>query len=425
MRGNEPIAAADLVLPARSTFRLLTDRLFGPFWFGKLLSTAGIWVHNVVAAIVAFQLTGSAFVVGAVSAAQFLPQLFLAPASGALADRGSPRRQIIVGRVVSGAGSFGLAIVLAARGMEGMPDAWPVVLSAGVVGLGFVIGGPALHALLPTLVRGGDELPRAVALNNLPPTIGRAAGPMLGTGLLVTAGPAAAFAFAAATNWLFAIVLAVLPLPRRHAVPSRDTTTIRRGLSYLRTDRHIRLVLTGVLAIGVGADPSITLMPAVSRGLGHGEDLVGLLVTCFGVGAAMVFPMLGPLGRRVGFASLGVTGLICLGAATAFTGLAGRPAVAALAMLVAGAGFSLAVTGFTTELYTRVPPAFRGRMMAFWSMAFLGSRPGAALVNGALADATSTTAALLTNGGFVLAVAAVIGAGIRHSSREALDLRSK
>jgi hypothetical protein len=73
----------DVAAPVRGSLGLLTDRVFGPFFVGKLLSTAGIWIHNIVAAILAFQLTRSAFVVGLVSVAQFLPQLLFAPLSAA------------------------------------------------------------------------------------------------------------------------------------------------------------------------------------------------------------------------------------------------------------------------------------------------------------------------------------------------------
>src|SRR5690606_2152555 len=71
--------------PPRGSLRLLIDPLYGPFWFGKVLSTIGMWVHNVAAAIVTYQLTRSTTMVAAVSIAQFVPQLLFAPLSGASA----------------------------------------------------------------------------------------------------------------------------------------------------------------------------------------------------------------------------------------------------------------------------------------------------------------------------------------------------
>ena len=92
--------ALDTSPQPRSSYRLMVDPVFGPFLWGKVVSSAGIWIHNIVAAIVAFEITGSTFVVGLVSAVQFGPQLFLAPLSGKLADRGNAVLQIVVGRLL-------------------------------------------------------------------------------------------------------------------------------------------------------------------------------------------------------------------------------------------------------------------------------------------------------------------------------------
>lgn len=399
--------------PPRGSLAVLRDPVFGPFWVGKLLSTAGIWVHNVVAAIVTYQLTGSALLVGAVSVAQFLPQLLFAPLTGAMADRGDPRRQLVLGRVITAVGSGGLTLAVALVGVDGLPGAWPIIASAGVVGVGFVIGGPAMHSLLPTLVR-HSELATAVALNHLPPTIARAAGPMLGTFLLVGAGPTVAFGFTFATNVVYALVLLALPLHRPREQLTRRDGAVRVGFAHLRTDPAVGFLLLAVLALGFGADPVVTLTPALSDALGHGEALVGVFASGFGIGAALVFPLLGIGRRRLGLTGLAGLGLGCVATGMAMAALAAVAWVAVAGMVVAGTGFSFSLTGLTTQLYDRVPERLRGRVMALWSMAFLGSRPVAAAVNGAIADATSAGTALLCTAGLVAAVAIVSVTGVRR-----------
>src|SRR5690554_2520356 len=101
---------------ARSAIRLLADSTVGPYVAAKLGSAIAVWIHNVVAAIVVFELSGSAVLVGAVSIAQFIPQVLLAPSMGALADRGNRRLQVAVGRLTMAAGSATLAVVLAYSG---------------------------------------------------------------------------------------------------------------------------------------------------------------------------------------------------------------------------------------------------------------------------------------------------------------------
>jgi MFS family permease len=400
-RNRTPPSHAATVPPApRGSFRLLADPVFGPFFVGKLLSTAGIWIHNVVAAILAFELSGSAFVVGLVSVAQFGPQLIFAPLSGAMADRGDRRRQVVLGRVIAAAGSGGLALWIAVVGVDGLPGAWPVVAAALVVGIGFVVGGPAMNALIPALVR-PNELAGAVALNSVPFTIARAGGPAIGAVVAASAGPATAFAIAAATNLLFVAILVPLRV-RSRAETSGGDRRVRAGLAYLRQDRAILLLLVGVGAIGIGADPVITLTPSLSAGFGQGSTLVGVFASSFGVGAGAAFLILGTLRRRIGLPRLGTLGLVLLAAGTAATGLAPTPAIAIGALLVGGAGMTMSLTSLSTQLQQRLPDELRGRVMALWSVAFLGSRPVAAAVNGAVADALTPLVALLC-------VAAVVG----------------
>ncbi len=397
----DPAAPSD-VAAARGPWRLLADPVFGPFFAGKLLSTAGIWIHNIVAAILAFELSGSAFVVGLVSVAQFGPQLLFAPLSGALADRGDRRRQLILGRLIAALGSGGLGVTLLVLGVDGMPGAWPVVLAALVVGVGFVVGGPAMNALIPSLVR-PNELANAVALNSIPFTIARAGGPAIGALIAATTGPALAFGIAALTNLVFAVILVPLNIQARAARNDGDRR-VRAAFAYLRRDRGIALLLIGVGVIGVGADPVITLTPSLSAGFGAGSTLVGVFASSFGVGAGLAFVVLGRLRLWLGLPRLSVLGLGLL--ATGLLGAAASPTPGAVivAFGIGGAGMTCSLTGLSTQLQARLPDALRGRVMALWSVSFLGSRPLAAAGNGALADATSANLTMVV-------VAAIVVAG--------------
>ncbi|MFP4635633.1 MAG: MFS transporter [Nitriliruptoraceae bacterium] len=389
----------------RGSFRLLVDPVFGPFFVGKLLSTAGIWIHNIVAAILAYELSGSAFVVGLVSVLQFGPQLLFAPLSGSMADRGDRRRQVVLGRLIAMAGSGGLALWIALVGVDGLPGPWPVIGTALVVGIGFVVGGPAMNALIPSLVR-KDELATAIALNSVPFTLARATGPAIGALVAASFGAATAFGIAAASNLLFAVLLMNLRIRSRPATPEGRDTRVRAGIAYLGEDRAILLLLVGVAAIGVGADPVITLTPSLSAAFGEGSRFVGPFASSFGVGAGLAFAGLTPLRRRLGLPRLGVTGLVLLALGIASAGVSPTPTAAIAAFVVGGAGMTMALTSMSTQLQERVPDELRGRVMALWSVAFLGSRPLAAGLNGATADALSPTVAFL--GVAVLVAAAVV-----------------
>jgi MFS family permease len=396
--------------PSRGPIRLLADPVFGPFFAGKLLATGGVWIHNIVAAILAYELSGSAFVVGLVSVAQFAPQLLLAPITGAAADRGNRTKQVVIGRFINVAGSGGLAVVLIVAGPDGLTDAWLVIASALVVGIGFVIGGPAMNALIPSLVH-EDELAAAVALNSVPFTLARATGPAIGALVAVTYSPAVAFLIAAATNLIFAVILLLLPIVERHRDAASQDRRMRAGWLYMREQPTVQLLLIGVTAVGIGADPVLTLTPALSASFGAGATLVGAFASAFGVGAGAVFVVLGVLRRRIGLENSGALGLTALALGTALAGLAATPPLALAAFALAGAGMTTSLTAFSTLIQQVLPEGLRGRVMALWSMAFLGSRPLAAAINGAIADATTVRTAHLV----VAVVVAMFAVWVRPS----------
>ncbi len=383
--------------PPRGSLKLLVDPIFGPFFAAKVLSSGGFWIYSIVAAILAYELSGSAFVVGMVSVAQFGPQLLFGPISGAIADRADRRHLLVAGRLLVTAAAAAMATWIWLVGVDGLPGAWPIVLTAFVTGLGYAIGGPAENAMIPALVRPG-ELSPAVALNTVPPTVARAAGPAVGALVAAAFGPASAFAIAAAANLVFALVVLPLKIQSRAESRAGADMRVRAGLAYLGRDRTSLLLLSGVAAIGVGADPVITLTPSVADGFGQGSTLVGILASAFGVGAGIAFVGLTWLRGRLGLSRLGTTGLGLLAAGIACAGLSPTPALAVTSLGVGGFGMTLALTSLTTQLQERLPDDLRGRVMALWLVAWVGSRPLAAAVNGGLADATAPVVSFVTVG---------------------------
>lgn len=398
--------------PTRSFRHLLADRAFGPFFVGKLLSTAGVWIYNIVGAILVHDLTGSAFLVGLVSVMQFGPQLLLAPLSGAVADRMDRLVLLVVGRLVVATGSGGLAAwIWLVGGPEGLPGVWPIVLAAGVVGVGFVIVAPSQHALLPNLVR-RNELASAIELTAIPPTLARAGGPAVGAMVAVSFGPAVAFLLASLANLVAAGVLSTITVDGRPDHRQASDRSIRAGFQHLRVDPVIVRLLAGVAAVAVAGDPIVTLTPSLSNQLGHGAALVGTFASSFGTGAVIAFIGLRALRERIGQAWMATGGLLLMAGGNAAAGVGETPLPVILSLATAGAGMTLTFTSLSTQIQARVPDVLRGRVMALWSIAFIGSRPIGAAVDGAVADATSVGTAFQ-----VLALAIVATAWTCRPSR--------
>lgn len=395
-----PLDAAGAPVP-RSLLRIAVDPVFGPFFVGKLLANVGIWIFNIATVILVFDSTGSPLLVGLVSVMLFAPQVLLVTVSGAVADRANRKLQLLAGRLLCTAGTLTIWLLLWVGGES--PPTWAVMAAVATVGVGFTVGGPAMQAMLPSLVR-ARETPKAVALDNFSFAIGRAFGPAVGGVMAVTVGLTWAFAVSTVLHVVFGVVVATLP-SGDHPRGASDDTSIRAGLAYVARRPAIAAVLLGVTAIGIGADPAITLAPSLASQVGGGADLVGTFASAFGLGAFVAFFPQSLLTRRLGSERLASIGLLCLAAGAVVLIGATATWLAVLAFGLAGVGMTLALTALGTELYARVPSAFRGRVMALWLLGFMGSRPLAAGLNGVLADVLSVGSALAVTAVLVLGAA--------------------
>lgn len=385
----------------RGPVGLMIDVRFGGMFWGKFLSSGALWAHSIVAVIVVFEATGSALTVGIVTGAMALPQLLLSPLSGTWADRGDAARQMIVGRLVCAVASGGLA-----TGLWWRPDAGEreltivVVASALLLGFGFLIGGPAMQSMIPLVIRPG-ELPAAMALNTAPAMAGRIVGPTWGAFSVIHLGPALTMAVAAALQLTFALILVLIRLPR----PAKRTDvdySVRGGLRYVRRDRVMLLALMAAAATGFGSEPFITLAPATADALGAGTAFVGLLATSFGIGAAGGLLTITLLSRRLDHAWSTSSGIWLMFMGLAGTALAAGEIVSLVSYGVAGFGFSWGMTGVSIVIQARAPGHLRGRVMALWTMGFVGARPVAAAFSGLVAEATSVRTAYATVAGLLV-----------------------
>jgi MFS family permease len=399
--------------PAR-TRRELVWTPVGALAAGKVLATLAVWTSIVAGAILVFQLTGSALIVGLVSVAQFTPQLLLTPLSGARADHSDRFVQVMVGTVVTALGSLGLTVWAVTLGFTVERDAYVMIAAAGLVGLGFSIQGPAQSALLPSLVR-RNELADALALSSLPIVVARSIGPAVGATLYLATGPLVTFGVSLLLHLMFLVLLAslrrrVVLAPRQQRVGA--DRRVRAAIAYLRRSPRTVLQILGVGIIGVAVDPVTTLTPSLADVLGMPSSFVGTLASSFGLGAAAGFVVLSRVRLRYGIMRLGAIGLAVMGVGMLLAGVAPTAGIAVAGYAAGGVGMTFSLNSFTTLVQSDVPDALRGRVMALWSMAFLGSRPITAVLTGSLTDLVGVRSALTLS-----AVTVLVGAWATRGSR--------
>lgn len=391
---------------ASSFAALLRDRVFAPFFFANSLSNTGNWFQNVAAGIVVYDLTGSNTAVGAVSIVQFIATLLLTPWMGGVTDRVNRRHMLLAGQTIAFVGASALAVTVIVVGVDGLPGPWPIYAATAVIGLGAATILPSLQAVVPSLVERRD-LDRAIALNSMTFNIARSIGPIAAGATVAALGAEWAFGINALTFVPLLVVL-LLIRPRGEVEPDGDASTgVGEGVRWIRDHPAVIAVLAATLVVGWTSDPFSTLMPALAESLGGGDATVGLLVGSFGLGAALTAPWFDRVKGLVGRERIVPTslGIVTLGLAT--VALAPVTPVALAGAAVSGSGFLLGVTGTNSELQQAMPEHLRGRVMAWWSVAFLGCRPIAAVVDGAIADLTDVRVAIGVSAAVALTGAAV------------------
>jgi MFS family permease len=384
-----------------AALRLIGHRNFGPYFIGNASSATGTWFQNLAASLFVYRHTHSPFLLGVLQFATFIPVLLLAPWAGSAADRFDRRRLVLWSQLCATA----LAALLAGLAWAGLaPVAVVITVSLGL-GVVSAFSAPAAQALIADLVP-REEIQSAVALNSMTYNLARAVGPALAALSVRKLGIPASFAINSGSYLvLVAGVLLVQPAVREFA--RRGEASLRESLRLLREQPHLLGFLLIVTAVGFGSDPINTESPAFAHAFHRPDTDAGYVIGAFGAGAVLAAFALA--GRTAGTRRRMATTLALLGFGV--IGFAASPwlGLGFVFLAVAGFGYLASNTHATSRLQLDVDIAQRGRIMALWSVAFLGLRPLASLTDGAIAGAFGVRAA-----GVVLALPALAGAGAIH-----------
>lgn len=381
----------------------LRHRSFALLWAGAFTSNVGTWMETVGVGILVTTTTHQASWTGLVAAAAFIPNAFLGPLGGALADR-LPRRRVLLTTTAVQTALAGTLTLLAATDTAHPGVVVLIVLGAGCA---MAIGFPSYMALLPDLVP-RDDLPGAVALSSAQWNLGRVIGPAL-AGVVIGFG-GFEWAFGLNTLSFLAVIAVVLSLRLPPPAPVQEASifaSIRAGARYARADPGLRVVISYMALNSLLAAPFIALVPAVAlKVFGNGDFGTALLVTAQGVGAVLMGLSLGPLFARFGSRRVlvGVLG----GLPIALVAYAAAPNLAVGVVTIFAVGFLYlgALSSFTTIAQLRAPAELRGRVLSLL-MVLLGTLyPLGSVLQGAIADRVGLR--VTTAGAAVLMAAALL-----------------
>ena len=364
-----------------STLRLIASRNFGLYFVGNAASASGTWFQNLAASLYIFEQTHSPFLLGVLQFGNFVPVLLLAPWGGSAADRFDRKRLLILTQVLATLVGAALAILTFA-GHASVPLVMGCAVALGVIS---AFSAPAGMSMPADLVE-REDLPAAVALNSVTYNLARAIGPTL-AGLCVDQfGYAVSFSINAA-SYLFLALAMLLVTPNARKLATRAESRLRESLRIARAQPRLLAFLLIVAAVGFASDPVNTESPAFAHAFGVGEDdlriFSGLIVGAFGAGAICAAFLLA--GRAVTSRRRMVVTLSTLSVGIAGFALSPALWLGFVFLAVAGFGYLASNTAATSQLLLGVDDSQRGRIMALWSVAFIGLRPVASLADGAIA----------------------------------------
>jgi MFS family permease len=388
--------------------RALANRNYRLYFAGQAISLVGTWMQQVAMSWVVYQLNHSSFQLSIVLFAGQIPSLFLSPLAGVLVDRYNRHRVLLLTQSLA----MVQALLLALLTWTGRIDVWQLILLSLFLGLVNAFDMTTRQAFLSEMVNRREDLGNAIALNSSIVNGARLIGPTLAGFILAQTSADVCFLL----NGLSYLAVLLALLAMRMDKPSRPRAAaplwqgFQEGFRYVSGFAPIRILLLLLgLSSMTGMSYAVLLPEFTVRRLEGDARTLAFLTAASGLGAlagalflASRKSVLG-LGRWlfVALTLLGL-GLVAFAAVSHFT-----PAL--FVLFVIGFGMMVQMASSNTLLQTISAEDKRGRVMSFYTMAFLGMAPLGSLLTGTLAAWLGPQITLLINGSLCLGGAAFFG----------------
>ena len=371
---------------ASHIWRALRHRNFRLFFGGQTISLIGTWMTRIATSWLVYRLTGSALLLGTVSFAGQIPTFLVAPFAGVWVDRLN-RRQVLVWTQTL---SMIQSLLLAALTFSGHITIGLILFLSVMQGVVNAFDMPARQAFMMEMVGDRADLGNAIAINSSMVNVARLIGPSL-AGMLIAA---------TSEGWCFlidgisyiAVIASLLMMQLNATAVLRKATSmlteLKEGWSYVAGFLPIRTILMLFAVISLMGMPFVVLMPIFAvKVLNGGPHTLGFLMGAMGVGA--LASALSLAARR---SVRGLIRMIPIAAAVFGVGLIGFGLshvfwLSMVMALVAGMGMMQGMAASNTVIQTLVTEDKRGRVMSYYTMAFMGMAPFGSLLAGTLAHA--------------------------------------
>jgi len=400
----------------RDTFRSLHNRNYRLYFVGQTISVSGLWMQQLAQAVLILRLThNNGTALGLVTAFQFLPMLFLGAWGGVIADRFDKRKLLYGTQIAAGILALALGIVVSA----GAAAVWNVYLMSVLLGFVNVVDNPARQTFVLEMV-GREDLPNAVSLNSVVMNSSRIVGPAIGALLIKGFGIAPCFYINSVSYVGVLVALSMMNTSLLQQLPrvERAKGQLRAGLRYAWSERLVRTPLLMMAVIGTLAFNFQVVIPLIAtKTFGSDAGGIGLLLSTMGAGA-----VLGGLAvatrRGVSYRRL-ITLAMLMGVSILAAAAAPTLATECVAIFAMGASAFAFIATANTTIQLTAAPEMRGRVMALYAIAFLGSTPIGGPIVGWVSQQFGPRAGFALGGVAAIVATAVAGWSIaRHREGE-------
>jgi MFS family permease len=355
----------------RQVISSLRQRNYRLYFFGQLVSVAGTWMQTVAQSFLVLGLTHSGTQLGLTTAARFVPIFVFGPLGGLFADRMDKQRVLQVTQALSGLLAATFAVLIATHSIQ----LWMVYVLAVALGGVNVFDTPARQSFISEMVPAKD-LANAVTLNSVSINMARIFGAALGG--LIAAALGLALCFACNALSFGAVLVSLMLMRKADLFPAervaKERRQVREGLAYVRSTPELIIPLVMIAVVGTLAWEFPVTLPLLAKNVFHGGAATyGVMASVMGIGAVagglISASRPRPRTRALCVAAIG-WGIAILAASAAPT----LP-LELLALLFVGYG-SITFNSFAkTTLQLAATPTMRGRVMALWALAWVGSTP--------------------------------------------------
>ena len=369
---------------------------FRLYFGGQCISLIGTWMQQIAMSWLVFRLTGSVFLLATVTFMAQIPILVATPYMSVFVDRFDRRKLLMLTQSLS----MLQALLMAVLTLTGLIQVWHIMILSLLIGLINALDNPTRQSFYPSLVP-RDKLSNAIALNSAVINGSRLIGPAVGGVLIGLLGEGICLLLNGISY--IAVIIALLMMrvmpQREKGVKQKVWEDMRDGFQYVVGNIPIRTLLLLMSVISFFGLPLMTFIPAYVKTILHGgSEMLGLLLSCIGVGSFIAALYLAARKSVLGLGKVVMLSGVLLGIGLSVMSFVSIPWVAAVLCLPIGFSVIAAVASINTLLQTLSREDKRGRVMGYMAMAFTGMAPVGSIILGAFEEFVGLQVIILLSG---------------------------